>query len=93
MFKLFMEEAQFIKKWLQLSSNATDEHLQSRTRDTDVEKQCMDPKRGRGGGMDWKLGSDTQTFLHIKQITNEKDRKVCCAADHGVAKNQTQLSD
>ena len=66
MFKLFMEEAQFIKKWLQLSSNATDEHLQSRTRDTDAEKQCMDPRKGRGGGMDWRTGGDTQTCLHIK---------------------------
>ena len=31
----------------------------------------MDTKRREGGGMSWKIGTDTYTILRIKQITNE----------------------
>ena len=44
--------------------------LQGRTRDTDVENQCMDTKggkqRGRGGEMNWEVGIDMYTLICIK---------------------------
>ena len=32
--------------------------LESRNRDTDIEKQCIDTKGGRGSGMNWEDGVD-----------------------------------
>ena len=44
--------------------------LQGRTRDTDVENQCMDTKggkqRGRGGEMNWEIEIDIYTLISIK---------------------------
>ena len=32
--------------------------MKSRNRDTDTENNSMDTKRGKGGGMDWEIGTD-----------------------------------
>ena len=34
-------------------------------------KQTYGYQGGKGGGISWKIGIDTCTLLHIKQITNK----------------------
>ena len=41
-------------------------YLQSRNRVTDVENKLMVTKWGRGGGMNWEIGTDIYTLLYIK---------------------------
>ena len=54
-----------------IQKNGTDEQLQSRNRDTDVENKLMYTKGGRGSGMNWEIGIYIYTLVCIKQITNE----------------------
>ena len=41
-------------------------YLQSRSRDTDVKKKCMIPRREREGRMNWEIGTDMYIRLHIR---------------------------
>ena len=50
-------------------------YLQSRNRDTDVEKKSMDTEWEKGGGMNWEIGTETYTLLYIKQVTNGTARR------------------
>ena len=55
-----------------IQKNGTDDLIcKAENRDRGVENKCMDTKRREGGGMSWKIGTDTYTILRIKQITNE----------------------
>ena len=41
-------------------------YLQSRDRDSDIEKKLMDTKGDKGGGMNWEIGIDIYTLLYMK---------------------------
>ena len=45
--------------------------LAKQNRDTDIENKHMDTHMRKAGGMNWKIGVDIYTLLHIKQIANE----------------------
>ena len=58
-----------LEKWYRCT------YLQSRNRDTDVEKKSMDTEWEKGGGMNWEIGTETYTLLYIKQVTNGTARR------------------
>ena len=53
--------------------------MQSRNKDTDLEKKRTDTKAGSEGEMNWEAGTDIYTLLYIKQVTNERASQVAPA--------------
>ena len=53
-----------LEKWYRCT------YLQSRSRDTDIEKKSMDTEWGKGCGMNWEIGTETYALLYIKQVPN-----------------------
>ena len=42
--------------------------MQSRNRNTEVENKSMTLRGEDGGGMDWEIGTDACTLLHMEQM-------------------------
>ena len=40
--------------------------MQNRNTDTDIKKKTMDIKGGRGGGINWEIGTNIHTVLNIQ---------------------------